>query len=62
MSEYQHYEFQAIDRPLTEDEQAAVSQLSSRVQLSSTKAIFIYNYGDFPDDPFQVLAKYFDAL
>ena len=62
MSEYQHYEFQAIDRPLTEDEQAAVSQLSSRVRLSSTKAIFIYNYGDFPDDPLQVLAKYFDAM
>lgn len=62
MSEYQHYEFQAIDRPLTEDEQAAISQLSSRVQLSSTKAIFTYSHGDFPDDPFQVLTKYFDAM
>ena len=31
MSEYQYYEFQAIDRPLTPKEQQAVAQLSSRV-------------------------------
>ncbi|MGK7875396.1 MAG: hypothetical protein AB4426_19475 [Xenococcaceae cyanobacterium] len=62
MSEYQYYEFQTIDRPLTEDEQAAVSQLSSRVLLSSTKAVFTYSYGDFRGDPKQVLAKYFDAM
>lgn len=29
MSKYQYYEFQTIDRPLTDEEQAAVSQLSS---------------------------------
>jgi hypothetical protein len=32
MSEYQYYEFQAIDRPLTAEEQQAVSKLSSRVE------------------------------
>lgn len=34
MSEYQYYEFQTIDRPLTEDEQAEISKLSSRVALT----------------------------
>lgn len=62
MSEYQYYEFQTIDRPLTKEEQAAVSQLSRRVELSSTRAVFSYSNGDFPGEPQQVLAQYFDAM
>lgn len=34
MSEYQYYEFRTIDRPLTDEEQAAMRQLSSRVVLT----------------------------
>ena len=30
MSEYQYYEFQTIDRPLTPKEQAEIKELSSR--------------------------------
>lgn len=62
MSEYQYYEFQTIDRPLTKAEKDEISLLSSRVELSSTTAIFTYSYGDFRGDPEQVLAKYFDAM
>ncbi len=62
MSEYQYYEFQAVDRPLTEREQDAVANLSSRVVLSPHSAVFTYSYGDFPGDPVKVLEKYFDAL
>ena len=62
MSEYQYYEFQIIDRPLTKAEQQAVSLLSSRVQLSSTRAIFTYSYGDFRGDPKELLVQYFDAM
>lgn len=62
MSEYQYYEFQTIDRPLTKAEQQAVSLLSSRVQLSSTKAIFTYSHGDFRGDPKDLLIQYFDAM
>lgn len=51
MSEYQYYEFQALDRPLTASEQAYISSLSSRVQLSATNAIFTYSYGDFRGEP-----------
>jgi hypothetical protein len=62
MSEYQYYEFQAIDRPLTAEEQAEVQRLSSRAQVSPTQAIFVYNYGDFRDRPKAVLTQYFDMM
>ena len=62
MSEYQYYEFQALDRPLTPSEQKAVSRLSSRVAPHPTRAVFVYNYGDFPGSPEEILAKYYDAL
>lgn len=62
MSEYQYYEFQAIDRPLTAKEQAEIKKLSSRVQLTPNQAIFLYNYGDFRGQPEEVLAKYFDVM
>ncbi len=62
MSEYQYYEFQTIDRPLTERERAAISELSSRVALTPTQAVFTYQFGDFRGDPEKVLARYFDAM
>jgi hypothetical protein len=62
MSEYQYYEFQAIDRPLTDKEQAAISQLSSRVKLTSHRAIFVYNYGDFHGKPEEIVTQYFDIM
>lgn len=62
MSEYQYYEFQAVDRPLTEKEQAYISSLSSRVELTPRQAIFTYSYADFRGDKMKVLAKYFDAM
>lgn len=62
MSEYQYYEFRAIDKPLTKQEQNKISQLSSRVRLNSRKAIFTYSYGDFPANEEKILADYFDAL
>ncbi|MEM7110847.1 MAG: hypothetical protein AAF614_00335 [Chloroflexota bacterium] len=62
MSEYQYYEFQAIDRPLTPAEQTAVSNLSSRVDPHPRRAIFTYSYSDFRGDPKKILAKYYDAM
>ncbi|MBE9185054.1 hypothetical protein IQ270_10090 [Microcoleus sp. LEGE 07076] len=62
MSEYQYYEFQSVDRRLTQSEQEALSKLSSRAQISSSKAIFVYSYGDFPGQEKQLLIKYFDAM
>ncbi len=62
MSEYQYYEFQAIDRPLTADQQAKVAMLSSRAHVTAHMASFVYNYGDFRGDPEQLLRDYFDAM
>lgn len=62
MSEYQYYEFRAIDRPLTDEEQRAVGKLSSRVDLSPTHAAFVYNYSDFPGRAEDLLARHFDAM
>lgn len=62
MSEYQLYEFQALDRPLTPLEQKAISLLSSRVKPTSRRAVFTYGHGDFRGDSEEILAQYFDAL
>ncbi len=62
MSEYQYYEFQALDRPLTREEQEAVASLSSRVQPHPRRAVFVYSYSDFRGDPEKVLAQYYDAM
>lgn len=62
MSEYQYYEFHAIDKPLSEGEREAVSEMSSRVQLSPRKAIFTYSYSDFRYNEEEVLINYFDFM
>ena len=62
MSEYQYYEFQTIDRPLSTEQQSAMRKLSSRVELSATRAAFNYSYGNFRGEPLKVLEQHFDAL
>ena len=63
MSEYQYYEWQTIDRPLTGSEQREVGGLSSHMDtVTSTQAIVTYSWGDFKHDPQKVLLKYFDAF
>jgi hypothetical protein len=61
MSEYQYYEWQTIDRLLTSAEQAAVEDLSSHIEVSSSRAVVTYDWSDFRHDPRQVLLDYFDA-
>ena len=62
MSEYQYYEFQSLDRPLSASAQAEMESLSSRVYLTTNSASFVYNYGDFRGNPYNVLAKHFDVM
>jgi hypothetical protein len=62
MGEYQYYEFQAIDRPLTPAEQQKVASLSSRVDPHPTRAVFIYHYTGFRSDPLEILQRYYDAF
>jgi hypothetical protein len=62
MSEYQYYEFHAIDRPLAYEEQQAVAKLSSRVDPHPRRAVFTYSWSDLPADPRRILARYYDAM
>ncbi len=63
MSEYQYYEFQAIDRPLTPEEQEAVASLSSRVYPHPRRATFTYSFGGgLRRAPEELLAKHYDAM
>ena len=62
MSEYQYYEFLALDRALTPKEKDYVGSISSRVQVTSNQAIFVYNYGDFRGNPQEVLTRCFDIM
>ncbi len=61
MSEYQYHEWQAIDRVLTPEEQDAVNNLSSHIEVNPSRAVVTYHWSDFRHDPKQVLLKYFDA-
>jgi hypothetical protein len=62
MSEYQHYDFKAIDRALTKAEMAALRSISTRAVITSTSFTNHYEWGDLKADPFKLLAAYFDAF
>ena len=62
MSEYQYYEFQAIDRPLSKQEMAEVRALSTRATITSTRFVNVYNWGDFKGDPLTLVERYYDAF
>lgn len=60
MSEYQYYEFRAIDRPLTAKEMKELRALSTRARISSTSFVNEYHFGDFKGDPRRLMEQYFD--
>ena len=51
MSEYQYYEFLALDKPLTDEQRAELRKLSSRAEITATRFVNEYNYGDFRGNP-----------
>lgn len=61
MSEYQYYEFLAIDRPLTTDETAELRALSTRATITPVSFTNEYNWGDFKGNPEKLMQRYFDA-
>lgn len=62
MSEYQYYEFQAVDRPLTTEQMRELRSWSTRATITATSFINEYNWGDFKGNEDQWMAKYFDAF
>lgn len=62
MSEYQYYEFQAIDRPLSAREQEELRALSSRARITATSFVNEYNFGDFRGRPEALMERHFDLF
>jgi hypothetical protein len=60
MSEYQYYEFQAIDRPLSETDRQALRNLSTRARITATSFTNSYEWGDFKGDPAKLMERWFD--
>jgi hypothetical protein len=62
MSEYQYYEFQAIDRPLTAQEMGELRARSTRANITSTSFTNDYAWGSFKGNEDAWMEKYFDAF
>jgi len=62
MSEYQYYEFAAIDRPLTHAEMAELRAVSTRAVVTSSGFVNHYEWGDLKADPADWMRRYFDAF
>jgi hypothetical protein len=61
VSEYQYYEFQAIDRPLTGGQMEKLREISSRAEITPTRFTNFYTFGNFKGDPTKMVERYFDA-
>ena len=61
MSEYQYYEFLALDRPLDTRRQDEVRALSTRARISATRFVNEYHWGNFRGDPDRMMERYYDA-
>lgn len=62
MSEYQYYEFLAIDRPLTVREMGQLRRISTRADITPTSFVNHYEWGDLKARPIAMMQKYFDAF
>lgn len=60
MSEYQYYEFQAIDRPLDRSAQDALRSISTRARITATSFTNHYEWGDLKGDPRKFMERWFD--
>ena len=62
MSEYQYYEFRAVDRPLAQKQIEKLRRYSSRAEITRNSFINVYNYGDFGGDPEKLIENSFDVF
>ncbi len=62
MSEYQYFEFKAVDRPLSEKEMAELRSFSTRAKITPHSFINHYSWGSFKGDEDLWMEKYFDGF
>lgn len=61
MSEYQYYEFLAIDRSLAAKEMDALRAVSGRARITPVSFSNEYNWGSFKGNPMELMRRFFDA-
>jgi hypothetical protein len=62
LSEYQYYEFMAVDEPLTDAALRHLRSLSSRARISRFGFVNHYDYGNFKGDPAELMNRHFDLF
>jgi len=62
MSEYQYYEFAAIERPLTRAKMAHLRAVSTRAEITPSGFVNHYEWGNLKADPADWMQRYFDAF
>jgi hypothetical protein len=61
MSEYQYFEFLAIDRPLSAREMDHLRAISTRARITPVSFVNEYNWGSLRADPVDFMRLFFDA-
>ena len=61
MSEYQFYDFAAVDCPLTKKQMSQLRALSTRARITPRRFTNTYHWGDFKGSPDEMMEDYFDA-
>ncbi len=62
MSEYRYYEFQTVDRSLTNDELRTLRSFSTRADISPRHFVNEYSWGNFKGDEDKWMEEYFDGF
>lgn len=62
MSEFQYYEFVAIDSPLSLATQKKLRTITSRATITATRLVNTYEWGDFKGDTHALVTQHFDAF
>jgi hypothetical protein len=62
MSEFQYYEFVAVDRPLSLAVQRKLRVITSRATISAHRLVKTYDWGDFKGDPHALVTQHVDAF
>jgi len=61
MSEYQYYEFAAVDQLLTEQAQSELRSRSTRATITASGFINEYHWGNLKGEPLDWVERFFDA-
>ena len=62
MSEYQYYEFQAVDRLLDAQARETLRAISSRARITASSFVNSYDFGDLKAEPLELLERHFDLF